>query len=347
MNSVEEVFKILSVDPKFIERVKISLDNIMRDGKVDQFDAPEIIFLITDAYIQIATLHLSVTELPILIKMLYTFIVEKFDIIPVDKREDFNTLVDVSIKLVMLQPNFNANDDKKINKCVSWFKCFQQPTTQLNSTPLDAMVAGASNLETKPVEPVTLTTETAVQLTEQNIPRSSWFALWSLKKQATDQQIQLKSSVESAVTTGTNAVNTAVTTGTNAVTAGTNSVNEAVATQTATQETIVSNTQNAVKSNWLPRFTFKKPEIKIEVPNETQVAETAQTQPVVKKSWFDRITEKATSSTSAPELETKPAQQAQPAQPAQQAQQAEQTQPTESAEQTQPTQPAEQTQPIV
>jgi len=121
MVSVEEVFKILSADEKFIARVKTSLNNIMKDGKIDQYDAPELVFLITDSYNEMSNLKLTYGDLPVLIKMLYTFIVEKFDLIPADKRADFDRLVDVAIKLVMLQPKV----EQQVTKCLGWFSCFK------------------------------------------------------------------------------------------------------------------------------------------------------------------------------------------------------------------------------
>ena len=130
MPSVEEVFKILSTDEKFIARVKESINNIMKDGKIDQYDAPELVFLITDAYNEMSNLKLTYEDLPVLIKMLYAFIVEKFDLIPVDKREDFARLVDVAIKLVMLQPKV----EQQVSKCLSWFSCFKPNSSNVTNT---------------------------------------------------------------------------------------------------------------------------------------------------------------------------------------------------------------------
>jgi hypothetical protein len=125
MQSVEEVFKILSVDDKFIARVKTSLDIIMKDDKIDQFDIPELVFLITDAYNETTNLHLSYEDLPILIKMLYNFIIEKFNLIPEDKRADFEKLVDVAIKLVMLQPKVK----QQVTGCLGWLGCLKSSST--------------------------------------------------------------------------------------------------------------------------------------------------------------------------------------------------------------------------
>jgi len=104
MNSVEEVFKILSIDVKFITHITTSINNIMKDGKVDHHDIPEIILLLINAYNDICHFHLSFEDLPILIKQLYCFIINKHNLLTDDKKDVFDKLVDTSIKLVMTQP---------------------------------------------------------------------------------------------------------------------------------------------------------------------------------------------------------------------------------------------------
>ena len=132
MPSVEEVFKILSADEKFIARVKISLNNIMKDGKIDQYDTPELVFLITDAYNEMSNLRLTYEDLPVLIKMLYTFIIEKFNLIPEDKKADFERLVDIAIKLVMLQPRV----EQQVSGCLKWFSCSKSNTSKPAEVPV-------------------------------------------------------------------------------------------------------------------------------------------------------------------------------------------------------------------
>ncbi len=143
MPSVEEVFKVLSADEKFIARVKLSLTNVMKDGKIDQYDAPELVFLITDAYNEMSNLRLTYEELPVLIKMLYNFIIEKFDLIPMDKREDFSRLVDVAIKLVMIQPKV----EQQVTKCMSWFSCFKSSKTDKSAQPTQTYQPVQSGIE--------------------------------------------------------------------------------------------------------------------------------------------------------------------------------------------------------
>ncbi len=102
--SVQEVFNLLSADPKFVAKLEASVKNIMKDGKIDQYDVPELVFIITDSYNEMSRFRLTYDELPQLIKMIYNFMVEKLNLIPEDKRSEFDRLVDSALRLVMMQP---------------------------------------------------------------------------------------------------------------------------------------------------------------------------------------------------------------------------------------------------
>ena len=101
---VENICKILINDTEFLKRVENSLQNILSDGKVDLYDAPEIIFIIIDTYNSLYKFKLDSDDLPIIIKFVYNYIIENFNLIPSEKRLDFERLVDSGIKLLMIQP---------------------------------------------------------------------------------------------------------------------------------------------------------------------------------------------------------------------------------------------------
>jgi len=144
--SVQDVFNILSTDPKFISRLETSINNIMKDGKVDQYDVPEIVFIITDAYNQMSSLRLSSEDLPKLFKMIYSFIIDKLNLIPEDKKPEFERLVDSALKLVMMQPVVN----QVITSCFSrLFPCFFRDQTQSVSIKSDPIALEVIKNHTK------------------------------------------------------------------------------------------------------------------------------------------------------------------------------------------------------
>ena len=97
----------LMLDDDTSKCIKASIDNIMRDGKIDQYDIPEIIFLITEIMNNSSVVNTKLTaeNLASLIKELYKFIEKQYNLVPDESQKiGFERLIDSCIKLVLFQP---------------------------------------------------------------------------------------------------------------------------------------------------------------------------------------------------------------------------------------------------
>jgi hypothetical protein len=112
------VFRALTTDEAFLKRVDTSVTAIMKDGKIDQYDIPDLVFLITDVITSnTSNFNLTTDSLEALLVLLYNFIVNKYNLIPTDgNREGFKRLFESSIRLAMLQPVV----DKAVKNCFSF-----------------------------------------------------------------------------------------------------------------------------------------------------------------------------------------------------------------------------------
>jgi hypothetical protein len=115
--NLEALFKVITTDSKFLSRVKESVDRIMKDGKVDQYDIPEIVFVISETVNSLPSFQVTSDLLPVLIKMLYNFIVDTYKLVPEDKKAEFERMVDSSLRLLMLQPKVKEG----LNRCIGFF----------------------------------------------------------------------------------------------------------------------------------------------------------------------------------------------------------------------------------
>lgn len=123
---VSQALELLIKDTNFIKNLETSVTNILKDGKIDQYDVPELVFLITNAYNSMNQIRLEYRDLPVLIKLIYNYMVEKLDLIPVDKRAEFERLVDSALRLVMLQPAVSRG----VNSCLGkLFSCCGSSST--------------------------------------------------------------------------------------------------------------------------------------------------------------------------------------------------------------------------
>ena len=113
------VFKVITTDNTFLTRVKAAVDNIMRDGKVDQTDIPEIVFVISETVNSLDSFHVTSDLVPVLIKMLYNFIIDTYKLVPEDKKAEFERVVDSSLRLLMLQPKVK----QALGRCFAYLSC--------------------------------------------------------------------------------------------------------------------------------------------------------------------------------------------------------------------------------
>ena len=114
--NLEALFKVITTDSGFLTRVKESVDKITKDGKVDQYDIPEIVFVISETVNSRPSFKISKELLPPLIKMLYNFIVDTHKLVPEEKKAEIERMVDSSLRLLMLQPAVS----EALNRCFSF-----------------------------------------------------------------------------------------------------------------------------------------------------------------------------------------------------------------------------------
>jgi len=113
----------IMLDDETSKCIKSSIDNIMRDGKIDQYDIPEILFLITDIMNNSSVVNTKLTaeNLASLIKELYKFIEKQYNLVPDESQKaGFDRLIDSCIKLILLQPKVKIaikNCLNKLNTC--------------------------------------------------------------------------------------------------------------------------------------------------------------------------------------------------------------------------------------
>jgi hypothetical protein len=101
--SLREIFEKIVNNKEFIERTENYVKEIMRDGKVDYHDIPEIVFLIVDTIVTLYDLEISEEDLKVLLKMILFHVFEKYGLIKNSNRFIFQKMIDTAVKLVVVQ----------------------------------------------------------------------------------------------------------------------------------------------------------------------------------------------------------------------------------------------------
>lgn len=101
-------------------RIDKSVKNIMKDGKVDKNDIPEIVLLITEL-LGSTTTKLTSEDMATYINEMYNYIMTQYNLFPADEEQkaNFKVLFDMCVKLVLFKPNLQ----KIKNSVKSCFGC--------------------------------------------------------------------------------------------------------------------------------------------------------------------------------------------------------------------------------
>lgn len=117
VKTVKNIAEIIINDPEFVDDVKTSIDKILKDGKIDLADIPEMMSLVTLGYNKSSNFTVTLEELPELLSEIAHLLISKYDLVPEENREKFEKVLQSSISLILLMPKVKS-------VCVSCFPCF-------------------------------------------------------------------------------------------------------------------------------------------------------------------------------------------------------------------------------
>jgi hypothetical protein len=108
----------LTKNVNFLQQIDTTVKSIMKDGKIDQFDIPEIMLLITELITTSEKQKFTIEQLENSIATLYDYIITHYKLLPEDpaQKESFQRVFDMCVKLIIFQPKVNKS-------CKSIFPC--------------------------------------------------------------------------------------------------------------------------------------------------------------------------------------------------------------------------------
>jgi hypothetical protein len=92
-------------------RIDTSVKEIMKDGKIDKHDIPALVLLMTDIVLTPnASVKLTDEEIEEKMDQMYDYIMTQYKLYPAEEYDKiaFKQLFDISMKLVLFQPNIKA-----------------------------------------------------------------------------------------------------------------------------------------------------------------------------------------------------------------------------------------------
>ena len=91
-------------DPIFLKIVEAKLKSIMSDDKIDKKDIPDIIVMVVYCTNNLKKFNLSFNELGEVLEETIMYLLNHFDVIPEENKEEFTIMTKSMVELVMMQP---------------------------------------------------------------------------------------------------------------------------------------------------------------------------------------------------------------------------------------------------
>lgn len=105
-------------DPVFLKIVEAKLKSIMNDGKIDKKDIPDIISIVVYCTNNLKKFNLSYNQLGEVLEETIIYLLNYFDVIPENCKDEFIIMTKSMVELVMMQP--------KVKTCFSsMFNCIK------------------------------------------------------------------------------------------------------------------------------------------------------------------------------------------------------------------------------
>ena len=95
-------------DTTFLKIVESKLKSIMMDGKIDKKDIPEIIVLVVYCTNNLKKFNLSYNKLGDVLEGTIIYLLNHFNVIPDDKKEEFKMMTHSMVQLVMMEPKVKS-----------------------------------------------------------------------------------------------------------------------------------------------------------------------------------------------------------------------------------------------
>ncbi len=95
-------------DPVFLKIVEAKLKSVMKDGKIDKNDIPDIIIMVVYCTNNLKKFNLKYNELSEVLEETIMYLLNHFDVIPEECKEDFRLMTHSMVELVMMQPRVKS-----------------------------------------------------------------------------------------------------------------------------------------------------------------------------------------------------------------------------------------------
>lgn len=96
----EDIIETLVKNPEFVDNMKKNIKEIMKDGKIDMLDIPELVLIITDCVQALNNINISKNNLPIVIKGTVLHVIKENKLVSDNDLPIVEKFIDLALKML-------------------------------------------------------------------------------------------------------------------------------------------------------------------------------------------------------------------------------------------------------
>lgn len=96
----EDIIERLVKNPEFVDNMKKNIKEVMKDGKIDISDIPELVLIITDCVEALNNINISKNNLPIVIKGTVLHVIKENKLVSDNDLPMVEKYIDVALKML-------------------------------------------------------------------------------------------------------------------------------------------------------------------------------------------------------------------------------------------------------
>ena len=107
---------------KFRNKILTHLNSITADGKIDQSDIPDFVFLVIDIYNNLDEIHIEKNDIILVITEACIMLLKEHDLVKPDQVDEIERLLRTAMKLVSINPKIKT----ACNRYCGCLPCFRR-----------------------------------------------------------------------------------------------------------------------------------------------------------------------------------------------------------------------------
>ena len=106
--NMSNIAQLIVNDENFIKTVEERIKKVLKDGKIDSKDVPQIMVIITECYNNLKKIKVSYEMLPEILEEIADYIIDTYCSVDNEQKVELKEMINMAIQLIMIKPEVKS-----------------------------------------------------------------------------------------------------------------------------------------------------------------------------------------------------------------------------------------------